>query len=104
MRSLKDLIKPKANRIIVVTKHPALPEVLAEDGIEFHEVIEHIDHPSQIADAHVIGVIPLHLACVAYRVTEIPLKLTVEQKGKVLSKEEIRTAIRAPRTFVVFED
>ena len=93
-----------AKKVIVVTKHHALPEYLAEQGFDFDEVIERIDNPAQIRDCIVIGVIPLHLAAEAYRVVEIPLRMTEELKAKDLTLEEIRKIARRPRTFMVFED
>jgi len=91
-------------KVIVVTKFSQLPEYLAEKGIDFDEVIPRIDHPAQIRDCIVIGVIPLHLAAEAYRVIEIPLRMTDELRGRDLTLDEIRSIARNPRKFMVFED
>ena len=76
---------------VVVTRHPALVELLRERSIigEGARVIEHAS-PEEIKGKHVIGVLPLALAALAESVTEIPLKLTPEMRGKELDLDTLR--------------
>lgn len=46
--------------------------------------------PEEIRGKHVIGVLPLHLAALAATVTEIPLALAPEDRGKELGIERLR--------------
>ena len=76
---------------VVVTRHPALVQLLQERGL-IHEdtpVLTHVT-PEDVADQHVIGVLPLSLAAQARSVTEIPLALAPEDRGKELSIERLR--------------
>lgn len=76
---------------IVVTRHPALVALLVERGLvkEDVEVISHAT-PEQVAGKDVIGVLPLNLAALAASVTEVPLALTPELRGKELDLEILR--------------
>lgn len=76
---------------IVVTRHPALRELLVERGIISPDtpVISHAS-PDDIRNRHVIGVLPLSLAALAESVTEIPLRLTEEMRGRELSIDDLR--------------
>lgn len=51
----------------------------------------------------VIGTLPLHLAALAESVTEVPLSVPRQWRGRELSLEEIRYCAGAPRTYVVRE-
>lgn len=79
------------NNSIVVTRHPALVELLVERGI-IQAGTPYISHatPEQVQDKDVIGVLPLSLAVLANSVTEIPLALTPEMRGKELDLDTIR--------------
>lgn len=68
---------------IVVTRHPALVDLLVERGIikPGTPVIAHAT-PDQVAGKHVIGVLPLSLAALANSVTEVPLALTKELRER----------------------
>lgn len=76
---------------VVVTRHPALVDLLRERGIvdEGARAIEHAA-PSDVSGKHVIGVLPLALAALAESVTEIPLKLTPEMRGKEIDIDTLR--------------
>lgn len=77
---------------IVVTRHPALVDLLVERGIieAGTPVISHAT-PEQVAYRDVIGVLPLSLAALANSVTEIPLALTPELRGQELDLDTLRS-------------
>jgi putative CRISPR-associated protein (TIGR02620 family) len=77
---------------VVVTRHPALLELLRERGIVHGDVpvFTHVTDPAQIAGRHVVGVLPLHLAAVAAQVTEVPLSLAPELRGQELDLPTLR--------------
>lgn len=76
---------------IVVTRHAALVDLLVERGLipEGTPVIDHAT-PADVAGQDVIGVLPLSLAALANSVTEVPLRLTPEMRGKELDLNIIR--------------
>lgn len=76
---------------VIVTRHPALVELLRERGIIEGNatVLEHAT-PADVQGKDVIGVLPLSLAALANSVTEIPLALTAEMRGKELDLETLR--------------
>lgn len=76
---------------VVVTRHPELLELLLERGVIDGNVVV-LSHctPDDVRGKHVIGVLPLALAALAERVTEIPLALTPELRGKELDLETLR--------------
>lgn len=80
------------NNSIVVTRHPALVELLVERGLieQGTPVISHAT-PEQVQGKNVIGVLPLSLASLANSVTEIPLALTPEMRGKELDLDTLRS-------------
>jgi putative CRISPR-associated protein (TIGR02620 family) len=85
---------------VIVTRHPALVELLIERGIiaeaDRARVIEHAT-VADVRGRRVIGVLPLHLACEAARVVEIPLAVRPDQRGRELSLDELRE-IAGPET------
>jgi hypothetical protein len=88
---------------VIVTRHPALVAVLREEfpQLKDAEVFEHITAPSQVEGAVVFGVLPLHLACKAHAVVEVPLNLTPNDRGRELTVEEMRERMGAPAAYVV---
>jgi len=76
---------------VVVTRHPALVALLRERGLVSGDcrVIDHAG-PDDVRGQDVIGVLPLSLAALARTVTEIPLNLTPEMRGKELDLETLR--------------
>ena len=92
----------KGGDVLVVTRHTALIQHLAEIGlIESGAII--LDHvtPDQVAGRHVIGVLPLHLASLASSVTEVPLMIPSEMRGRELTLAEIRRHAGPPVTYQV---
>lgn len=87
---------------IVVTRHPALIDLLVERGIvpAGTQVLDH----ATAEDVHgqdVVGVLPLHLAAEAASVTELPLALTRDMRGQELSLETLRQIAGEPVTYRV---
>lgn len=89
---------------VIVTRHPELVEHILELGLapESTPVLEHAEG-HQVLGKHVIGVLPLHLACLAESVTTVPLELPPELRGKDLTLGEVRQFARRPTTYRVEE-
>ena len=87
---------------IVVTRHQALVQYLIELGIISAEtpVISHATQ-EEVQGKDVIGVLPLSLASYARSVTEIPLALTPEDRGKELSLDRLKEIAGSPTTYRV---
>lgn len=92
---------------VVVTRHATLVEYLRETGVVGADVqvIAHVESPEQIRDRRVIGVLPLHLACAAMSVTEVPMQLTpadreAMQRGD-LPLQRVREVAGKPQTYRV---
>ena len=68
---------------IVITRHPALVEYLAEINLipAGTPVISHAT-PADVQGRHVIGVLPLSLAALAESVTEVPSPFLQSCAGK----------------------
>ena len=88
----------------VVTRHQSLVDYLIEQGIvsqeEGFEVITHAT-PEDVKGKDVIGVLPLSLACLANTITEVPLKLTPEDRGKELTLARVKEIAGDPVTYEV---
>jgi hypothetical protein len=87
---------------VIVTRHTALVELLVErqlvaPGVPVIKHAREID----VEDRHVIGVLPLRLAARAACVTEIPLVLSEEQRGRELSLDELRQVAGSAVTYRV---
>ena len=87
---------------VVVTRHAALVQLLRElelvgDDVRViaHATIE------DVRGKHVFGVLPLHLAAEAWRVTEVPLALEEEDRGKELPLSRLREIGQPPVTYIV---
>jgi hypothetical protein len=87
---------------VVVTRHAALVTYLVEAGIIGPDarVIEHATD-DDVRGRHVIGVLPLRLAAMAETITEVPLIVPPEARGRELSVEDIRTFAGTPTTYCV---
>jgi len=91
---------------VIVTRHPALLSYIKELGLIDDQgtvaCIMHVTDPArEIAGKHVIGVLPLHLAALATKVTEIPLNLPPNLRGKELTLEQVRQYAQPPVTYQV---
>jgi hypothetical protein len=87
---------------VVVTRHPAMVQYLTEIGLidATAYVIAHAVL-ADVAGKTVIGTLPLALACHATTIIEVPLALTVEDRGVELTIERIRQIAQPPRAYVV---
>ena len=98
-------------RTIVVSRHETFIQHLRNIGLvdDDTEIISHVYNEDQIKEAHVIGMLPLHLAALTEKITFVPLNLTFEQRqhekntGQELSIEEIESAAGEPKTYFVNE-
>lgn len=90
------------SEFVIVTRHPDLVQLIRERGLapEGAAVVEHAS-PEDVAGKHVIGVLPLRLAALAASVTEIPLALTPDLRGRELDIETLRRIAGEPTTYVV---
>ena len=92
-------------RVPVVTRHKALVDYLLDKDIikegEF-KLIEHADYP-EVQGQDVIGVLPLQLSAYAKSITEVPLKLTPEMRGKELTFDEVSKIAEKPVKYIVRE-
>ena len=89
---------------IIVTRHPALVEYLKEIGVITGDepVITHATE-EDVRGKDVIGVLPLSVASVANRVTEVTLNLTPEMRGRELTLEEVRSVAGDVTTYTVIK-
>ena len=87
---------------IVVTRHPALVQFLQEEGLveESTPVLSHAD-AEDVRGKHAFGVLPLHLAAAAAKVTEVPLALRPEHRGQELDLATMREVAGDPVTYVI---
>jgi hypothetical protein len=92
---------------IIVTRHPALVQVIRERGIapEGAPVYEHAT-PDLVRGKRVVGVLPHHLSSLAARVIEVPMALTLEDRQAMqsgdLSLERTREIAGDPIEYSVF--
>lgn len=93
----------RAVRPVVVTRHSALVEYLTELGVvpAGTEVVTHAA-AEQVRGRHVFGVLPLHLAAEARRVTEVPLHVPAELRGVELTLAQVRQFAGPLTSYVVF--
>lgn len=87
---------------LIVTRHPALLEVLVAEGIATPEtpVIAHAT-PEAVRGKNVAGVLPLHLAAEAASITEVTLHLPAELRGQELTAAQVRAHMQGIRTYRV---
>lgn len=89
----------------VITRHKALVAYLLDKDIikeGEYKLIEHADY-KDVEGQDVIGVLPLQLASYAKSVTEVPLKLTPEMRGKELTFDEVEQIAEKPVQYIVRE-
>ena len=84
---------------VIVTRHPALVEVLRELG-HVGKVITHATL-EDVKGKVVVGVLPMYLAAQTVMFGEISLTLTAEQRGKELSVEEVKAAMTTIQWYIV---
>ena len=89
----------------VITRHKALLAYLLDKDIikeGEYKLVEHADY-KDVEGQDVIGVLPLQLASYAKSVTEVPLKLTPEMRGKELTFDEVEKIAEEPVQYIVRE-
>lgn len=87
---------------LVVTRHPALISFLKEKGLigDQTPVVSHVTE-DDVRGKHVLGVLPLRLAASAASVSEIPLDLAPEDRGRELDLARVREIAGDPVTYRV---
>jgi putative CRISPR-associated protein (TIGR02620 family) len=87
---------------VVVTRHETLVEYLVEEGIidGTEVVLKHVE-VDEVKGKNVIGILPLSLAAETSTITEVPLALPPEMRGKELTIEDIRKYAGDPVTYRV---
>lgn len=90
---------------LIVTRHPALISLLIERGLATAEtpVIAHATVEA-VKGNDIIGVLPLSLAVHARTVTEVPLALTPELRGKELDLPTLRQIAGEAVTYKVSKE
>ena len=87
---------------IVVTRHPALVDFLIEkELVEGNVTVVQHATADVVYDKHVFGVLPNHLACEAFAITEVALNIPVELRGKELSLDQVREFATGIHTYTV---
>jgi putative CRISPR-associated protein (TIGR02620 family) len=101
-KDFKDADGELRSTLIIVTRHKALVEYLVNKGIvsKNTHVISHAT-ASDIEGKHVIGVLPMHMAALAVSITEIPLDIPAEMRGKELSLEQVQEYAGEPVKYSV---
>lgn len=86
----------------VVTRHTALVAYLLELGVITSEtrVLSHAKE-EDVLNKDIIGVLPLHLACWTKSISEVPLNLTPDMRGRELTLEEVRACAQPLVTYIV---
>jgi putative CRISPR-associated protein (TIGR02620 family) len=90
---------------LVVTRHAGLVDYIKEEFIypaylASDVVFSHVEQ-KDVEGKHVVGILPLHLAALADKVTVIPLNLTPADRGQELSAERVREVAGDPVTYRV---
>ena len=90
---------------LIVTRHKSLVSYLLDKNIikeGEYKLIEHADY-KDVEGQNVIGVLPLQLASYAKSITEVPLKLTPQMRGKELTFDEVEKVAEEPVQYIVRE-
>ena len=87
---------------VIVTRHQTLVQHLVETGVAPNDA-QVVDHatPENVAGAHVIGVLPIHLAALAARYTNVALHTPPELRGVELTLEQVRLYAQPPVSYEV---
>ena len=86
-----EYVHPTELAELVVTRHPALVELLIERGLATPEtpVLPHAG-PDDVKNKRVAGVLPHSLSVLCALFVEIPLRLAPEDRGQELTIERMR--------------
>jgi putative CRISPR-associated protein (TIGR02620 family) len=90
---------------VIVTRHPALVDYLIEIGlVEPGAEVASQATADLVRGKHVIGVLPLHLAAEADRITAITILVPAALRGEELSLDQVREFATTPATYVVTKE
>ena len=87
---------------VIVTRHPALLQYLQKQGLVPADtpVLAHASE-ADVQGKHVIGVLPMRLASVTAKLTEVSMTVPAELRGQELSLEQIEALNPTLTTYVV---
>ena len=74
---------------LIVTRHPALVDLLLERGYESKKITSHVT-VDDVRGKNVCGVLPHALSALTESDTEIPLSLSPSDRGKELTLARLR--------------
>lgn len=91
--------------MLVVTRHANLLEYLKEKGIVPGNV-ESTPYAKveDVEGKHVVGVLPLWLACHTKKFTEIQVRVPQAKHNTELTIEDIRYCALEPKTYIIREE
>jgi len=89
---------------LIITRHLALVQYLRESGLVRPDA-KHVSYAkiSDVVGKHIFGILPLHVACHAEKMTELQLRLPVNKRGVELTVEEVKTFCLEPKTYSIRE-
>ena len=85
----------KPDKLLVVTRHKALVDLLREKGI--------ISGVDDVQGRDVVGNLPLHLAARCHTITSVAMSVPLEMRGRELTLDELREVYRGVHTYRVEE-
>ena len=80
---------------IIVTRHAALVQYIINSGLAPSHGTKVLSHATaeDVEGKHVIGVLPLHLAALAAKVTVVTIDIPLEKRGVELSLEDLNEMV-----------
>ena len=94
----------KPDKLLVVTRHKALADLLREKGIISGDC-DYMEHAGvdDVQGRDVVGNLPLHLAAHCHTITSVAMSVTLEMRGRELTLDELRKVYRGVYTYRVEE-
>jgi len=89
---------------VIVTRHQALVEYIFREKIapQGTKVIPHAT-AEEVTGMHVIGVLPLHLAALAAKVTVVEMDIPLSHRGVELSLANMDKMVTGVNTYLVWD-
>ena len=89
---------------IVITRHRGLVEYLKEEGL-IDDGVQVVSHATgeMVRDKVILGNLPFYLAAQAKKVIVPVLELRPEDRGKDLTKEQVRAKLRGLNAYIVVD-
>lgn len=89
---------------LVITRHRGLVEYLKEEGL-IDDSVQVVSHATgeMVRDKVVLGNLPFYLAALAKKVIVPVLELRPEDRGKDLTKEQVRARLRGLNAYIVVD-